>query len=118
MSIKVKVKVDRRAATMLRGRIAMVAGLHEVTEHVLAEANKTVPLETGTLQRSGFTEVDGKTLEGQVAYDTPYAVKQHEDPDLRHDPPRRDHWLERTADEQQAKLTAYMAKRVRDAMGG
>jgi hypothetical protein len=74
-----------------------------VCEAVLTEANKTIPLETGTMQRSGRVEVSGN--EGQVSYDTPYAVQQHEDPHFRHDPGRRDHWLERTVEEMRDELS-------------
>lgn len=75
--------------------------LQALTEAVLAEANKTVPLEEGTLQRSGQAEAEGK--EAQVSYDTPYAVVQHEDPHLRHDPGRRDHWLEQAVEERKSE---------------
>jgi len=47
-----------------------------------------------------------------VAYDTPYAVRQHEDTRLRHDAGRRAKWLERTADEEAATIGRLIEGRL------
>lgn len=67
-------------------------GLKKGMEHLLNESRKEVPIEEGTLERSGKASVDG--LKGAVAYDTEYAVKQHEDPTLKHDAGRKWKYLE------------------------
>ncbi|MFD8685371.1 hypothetical protein [Streptomyces sp. NPDC059651] len=65
-----------------RGRRLASEGLERGLEHVLTEAQRIVPLEEGTLERSGRVSVDG--LDGAISFDTPYAVIQHEALDFRH----------------------------------
>lgn len=73
-------------------------GVALAVEHVLTEANKHVPHDEGTLERSGRTgvAVTGKGVKGSVSYDTPYAVRQHEDMTLNHDGKGEAKWLENT----------------------
>lgn len=75
-----------------RGRRLASEGLQRGLEHVLAEANKLVPLDEGTLRRSGRVDVNG--LEGSISYDTVYAVRQHEELTWRHLPGRSAKYLE------------------------
>jgi hypothetical protein len=53
-----------------------------------------------------------------VFYDTPYAVRQHEDVRLDHDPGRRAKWLERAFIERGRAAVDMIADRVRRALGG
>ena len=69
-------------------------GVKLAVEHLLTEANKSVPHDDGTLERSGETSTDG--TRGAVSYDTPYAARQHEDMSLHHDGKGRAKWLEAT----------------------
>jgi hypothetical protein len=108
---RVVILYDRTGLVKAEIRAAIGHALHEITEDLLHEANKTIPLETGTMMRSGQTEVDG--LSGQVSYDTPYAVYQHEDASLHHDPGRRDHWLLKAGDENQRRYANRVAETVR-----
>lgn len=71
-------------------------GVQMAAEHVLGEANQRAPIEEGTLIRSGVASSDPQTLRGAVSYDTPYAVRQHEDLSLQHDAGREAKWLENT----------------------
>jgi hypothetical protein len=73
-------------------------GVTLAIEHLLTEANKHVPHDEGTLERSGDTgvETSGGQVRGSVSYDTPYAVKQHEDMSLHHDGKGESKWLENT----------------------
>lgn len=75
-------------------RDAAAHGLKLAAEHVLAESTKVVPIEEGTLSKSGATSVDPATLTATVSYDTPYAVRQHEELDYRHDTGRQAKYLE------------------------
>ena len=93
---------------------AIADGIADGAEHILEHANRSVPIEEGTLGRSGFVAMrkgtvaktfgdagnlevrrtgrvseSGPTITAVVAYDTPYAVRQHEDTSIRHDPGRR-----------------------------
>lgn len=75
-------------------RDAAVRGLALGAEHILGEARKQVPHEEGTLERSGVASVDEGRLEAAVSFDTPYAVRQHEDMTAQHDDGRKAKYLE------------------------
>lgn len=93
-----------------------VLGLKLGTEHLLEAANRTVPLEEGTLERSGATDVDEDNLTGSVYYDSVYAAYQHEGLDFRHAPGRRAKWLELAVDEESATIEALIATQLRRAL--
>lgn len=76
-------------------RAATARGLAIWAEHVLNESNAIVPLDEATLQRSGVASVDPRELEAAVSYDTPYAVRQHEDETIVHRNGRQAKYLER-----------------------
>lgn len=92
----------------------MRAALTDATEFLLEEANRTVPHEEGTLEGSGTAgvKVQGDRMVGVVSYDTPYAVRQHEDTRLRHTGKGRAKWLERTANEQRTRIGKFLAERM------
>lgn len=75
------------------------SALETGAEVLLEDANRTVPIEESTLQKSGSVSVDSSDLRAAVNYDTPYAVRQHEDTRLRHDAGRRAKWLQLTFEE-------------------
>jgi hypothetical protein len=111
----VKIRVKLNAEVSRRMHDAAADALADIVEDDLRESNQVAPIEEGTLIRSGFTEVDRGNLTAQVAYDTPYAVRQHEDPTLRHDSGRKDHFLEDTVERNRARHVAYLQDAVRDA---
>lgn len=76
------------------GKRRAARGLELALEHVLAESNKIVPLEESILQKSGRVALDEATLEGVITYDTPYAVRQHEELSWKHAPGRQAKYLE------------------------
>lgn len=94
---------------------AAADGLYEVAEHLLETANQTVPLQDGDLMRSGLVDIDRPALRATVSYDTPYAVKQHEDLNLRHAPKRRAKWLELSLKERRPAMEAHIAAKIRGA---
>jgi len=66
-------------------------GLKLAMEHLLGVSTERVPIEEGTLMRSGKAGVDEAELIGMVTYSArndrdnyDYAVRQHEDLTLRH----------------------------------
>lgn len=85
-------KADRSA--VLKSHKGAARGLALAAEHILGEARKRVPIEEGTLERSGAASVDENDLRAAVSFDTPYAVKQHEDMHLHHDSGRSAKYLE------------------------
>lgn len=58
-----------------RGRAQASVGLERALEHTLGKAKQIVPLEEGTLERSGRVNMLGQ-LEGVITFDTVYAVRQ------------------------------------------
>lgn len=88
-----QIAVRLRALATLRRKQA-ARGLLMGAEYLLAETIPYVPIEEGTLQRSGVATVDPGQLEAAVAFDTPYAVRQHEELDYHHDPGREAKFLE------------------------
>lgn len=69
-------------------------GLFKGAEHILQVSNERVPIEEGTLERTGATSIDEVNLRAAISYDTLYAVKQHEDLTLHHDDGRTAKYLE------------------------
>ena len=66
-----------------------MAALQDVAEYVLGESIQQVPHEEGDLQSSGKVSVDEGSSMVAVSYDTPYAVRQHEEMTYQHDDPGR-----------------------------
>lgn len=65
---------DSEVVAIVRGRGA--EGVRAWGHLVLDEARKQVPYDTGALSRSGM--VDSEGLQATVSFDTPYAVRWHE----------------------------------------
>jgi len=104
--------VDRSQLAKAAVRAAAAQGLSDAAEFLLEESNRTAPIEEATLIRSGTTSLDAARLRATVAYDVPYAPRQHEDLTLRHDPGRRAKWLELTFQEQARKAGQIIQTRV------
>lgn len=98
-------------------RRGAVRGLQVATEHLLQVSRTQVPIEEGTLERSGTASVDPASLKGAVSYDTPYAVKQHEDLGLRHDDGRKGKYLEDPMNSEAETMRALIAAEIRRALG-
>lgn len=111
--MKLTVKINAQVTRAMRE--AAANALEDIVEDDLRESREVAPIEEGTLIRSGFAEVDRKNLQGQVAYDTPYAVVQHEDPTLRHDAGRKDHYLEDTVEDNRRRHLEYLQSKVAGA---
>lgn len=107
---------DRAKAAVRKGA---ARGLELGAEHVLEEANRIVPIENGDLERSGVASVDESALQAAVSYDTPYAVRQHEELDYQHDEGRQAKYLETALDAAKADGTVeeLIAREVRRALG-
>ncbi|MGW5673938.1 hypothetical protein ACWEV4_02400 [Streptomyces sp. NPDC003860] len=106
------------AAVQAAQRAGAVRGLRLAAEHVLERSRARAPIEEGTLERSGTATVDEASLTAGVSYDTPYAVRQHEDMGLRHDAGRSAKFLERPLTEEASTVEAIIATQVRRALRG
>ena len=71
-----------------------MSALKDIAEYVLGESIQQVPHEEGDLQSSGKVSVDEGSSRAAVSFDTPYAVRQHEDMTFKHDPGRKAKYLE------------------------
>ena len=111
-------KFDNRKFASAKVHAAAVRGVHDATEELLTVANQRVPHDKGTLQRSGTASFDDTKISGAVAYDTPYAVRQHEDTSLHHDDARRTKWLQLALQENAPKLRKHIAAQIKAAIEG
>ena len=74
MSFRVTWNGDQIIAGVGKGcKRAVRAGAN----YILDESRKQVPIDTGALSRSGSVDVDGNIA--VISYDTPYAVRWHEE---------------------------------------
>ena len=80
----------------------------DIAEGMLTEANKTVPHDEGTLERSGTADYNENMA--AVGYDTPYAIRLHESApgeySFRGNGRRK--WLEQTINEEMNNLLRYI----------
>lgn len=105
-------ETTKMAVAVARGRALKIAA-----EALLEDANRTVPIEEGTLGRSGRVSLSSyHGTEAAVSYDTPYAVRQHEDTRLRHDPGRRAKWLELSLEERGSDLLELIGNEIEGAL--
>lgn len=101
-----KIDLDMSKA-LAEVRKATEKGVRAGVEFILTEANQHVPHDEGTLERTGRATTDG--LKGAVSYDTPYAVRQHEDMSLHHDGKGESKWLENTMTREKNRVAAVIA---------
>lgn len=92
-------------------------GLLAAGEHVLGASNAQVPLEEGDLARSGAVS-QGEGGRTAISYDTPYAVRQHEDLTLRHDSGRNAKFLERALASERDTAAQIVQTAIRKATNG
>ncbi|MBE0430032.1 MAG: hypothetical protein IBX61_09225 [Thermoleophilia bacterium] len=103
-------KVDKRALVAAAVNRQVESALDDAAEYVLETANRTVPIEEGTLEKSGgIGKATGKRT---VYYDTPYARRQHEELGYRHDSGRRAKFLEKTMQEEEKAVTEFLRDRI------
>jgi hypothetical protein len=99
-----------------REHAGAVLGLQLGTEHLLQASRLQVPIEEATLERSGVASVDPAKLEGAVSYDTVYAVRQHEDLNLRHDDGRKAKYLEDPMRDEAEAVGELIAAQIRRSL--
>lgn len=107
-----------------RARAGGRRGLGLGAQQVLNVSNSQVPHEEGDLERDGAWSVaDGDELRAAVAYgrrdDTKdYAVVQHEDMSLNHDPGRNAKYLENAINSERPIVAQLIAQAARAAYEG
>lgn len=98
-------------------KMGATAGLGLAAEHVLQVSNTHVPIEEGTLERSGATSVDAGAGTAAISYDTPYAAVQHEDLTFHHDAGRHAKFLETAGNTERAQVRELIAASIRKQLG-
>lgn len=107
------IRIDSYGDDVLRKvREEARSALRNAAEHVLEQANQTVPLEEGDLERSGDVDVDPDGMRATVNYHSPYARKQHERLDFQHDGGRRAKWLELTVQEEGRRIIQIISSEI------
>jgi len=101
-----------------RSRKATVEALFEASEVLLEESDRDVPIDKGDLQISGQTSFDEEKLQSAVSYDTPYAVRLHENPQYNFQHGRKGKWLEDALKNFSGRFQAWMKDRIRSKVGG
>ncbi|WP_205314877.1 minor capsid protein [Nonomuraea lactucae] len=99
-----------------RQRAGAVKGLKVAAEHLLQVSRELVPHEEGTLERSGTVSADEANLRAAVSYDTPYAVRQHEELTWKHDPGRQAKYLEEPLNTEAATMMELVAAQIRRSL--
>ena len=97
----------------IRSKKGAARGIAIAAEHILGEAKKRVPIEEHILEESGAASVDEKKLRGAVSFDTPYAVRQHEDLGLKHDKGREAKYLENAFNAEADAVGKIIAKAIK-----
>lgn len=90
-------------------------GLFLAAEHILQVSNTQVPIEEGTLERSGSTSADEGALKAAVSYDTPYAARQHEEMSWHHDQGRSAKFLESAFNSESKTAGQIIAAEIKKA---
>ncbi len=111
----------RQALADLEQLVAAAAadGIFLGGEHVLGESNDHTPHEESPLERSGkvTTDTTGSEVTAAVSYNTPYAVRQHEDLTYRHDPGRTAKYLENALNSERTVVAQIVATSIRRKIG-
>jgi hypothetical protein len=115
VKVKANVKADHRGRITELMKAAAVQAVTEVSEDILTEANDRSPLDEGDLVRSGEVTVFPDQLAAAITYDTPYAVRQHEDVTLNHPRQGEHHWLEHVVEENADRYFQHIADTIRAA---
>lgn len=89
---------------------AALKGQRKLAANILGESQKLVPVDTGTLMRSGHISTDKSNLTTTISYSTPYARRQHEE----HKSKAK--YLERPFNEKAGQLTAFVEDEIIDTL--
>lgn len=91
---------------------AALKGVKKLAEVILGESQQLVPVDTGLLKDSGLVSTDKKNQIVTIAYNTPYARKQHEDTTLNHPKGGQAKYLERPFNEKSGELETYVGEAI------
>jgi hypothetical protein len=90
--------------------------LKEVAFDLLGKAVQLAPVDTGDLRGSGAVDIDENSNTATVSFNTPYAVRQHEELEYRHPQGGQAKYLEQPFKENADKYIKHLAASVRKAV--
>lgn len=90
--------------------------IRDGAEVILTEAIDETPIDTGTLRRSGTVTEAPQDNAVYISFNTPYAVKQHEDLTLNHPRGGKAKYLEDPFKRNAKKVERLVAQRVKAAL--
>lgn len=106
-------KLNKAILPEVRAKAAK--GLYLAAEYLLQVSNTHVPiaLDGGTLERSGVASIDEASLKAAVSYDTPYAVRQHEELSYHHAVGRTAKYLENAGNSESKAVAKIIADAIK-----
>ena len=99
-------------------REAAMRDLELGAEAILTKAIDVVPHKSGTLQRSGHVLVDKPHNAVYVSFNTPYALRQHEDMEFAHESGRTAKYLEKPFEDLKDSVEARVRRGISRVLGG
>lgn len=100
-------------------RIVRTAGLkaiNDVIEDIATDSQNEAPLLSGTMERSQAVAENRSQMEVYISYNTPYAIKQHEELGYRHAPGRKAKYLEDPFNRKKGPGLKYIEKKIKQAL--
>jgi hypothetical protein len=91
-------------------------GLRLAAEHLLGASLPLVPLRDAILEDSGTTSVDESKGQAAVSFDTPYAVRQHEELDWNHPKKGQAKYLEQPYNTERPVMLDLIAAQIRRSL--
>ena len=88
-------------------------GLFKGLEYIKQESVKVVPKDTGVLEKSASVKISKDGKQGAVSYDTPYAIRQHEELGYRHAEGRIAKYLEIPFQQNQGRALEIMQREIK-----
>lgn len=112
MKGKVTVKWNDSKAIKLMNE-ALTSGIKDACEYILQETNKIAPINEGTLIRSGNIDVESTPKpKGSIYYDTPYAIRLHENPQYNFQNNREGKYLENTIKNEKNAVQNFLKRKL------
>ncbi|NJP27105.1 hypothetical protein FLW53_23470 [Microbispora sp. SCL1-1] len=97
-------------------RAAAARGLRRAVDHLKGEAVAIAPIEYGSLTETATASVDEAKLTGAVSFYGDYAVREHENLELKHDPGRQAKYLEQPMNTERAAMLGMVADELRKGL--
>ena len=110
-TVNVKCFFDKGLAQEVVEKAAM-KGLRKLGEEILTEAKELCPVDSGTLRQSGSVRANSKNKTVEISFNTPYALKQHEEMSYNHPNGGQAKYLEQPFNERVKNAQWYAEKEI------